>query len=197
MTDICKPNVWVNDGLSIGIQVTLIFVFLTVFFFSYVSKVEEEEFGKQMDIIADSIMDDVDDHLSDLVTKSSTIGKDNANIMINGILDLAQEKVVISTKKSVQDVLDKNNAVRFSAFSYLVIACLVIVVISAVLIMVGFCIPMYNNVRTAVIAVFFVAITELVFLKVIAARFISADPNKVKRDFGSVIVKWVDQNKKE
>jgi len=39
--------------------------------------------------------------------------------------------------------------------------------------------------------VFFVALTELVFLQVIAKNYISADPNKVKSAIADAIKKWV------
>lgn len=193
----CKQNILLNDAITVGIQVTLIFTFLTTFFFLYVIKIEKEEFGKQMDIIVDSVMDDLQGNIKDMINSHSTLSKDDMALIISGLIDVEKEKIAMDTKKSVKNVVEKNKEIEKKAYSILVTALLAMIIVSTGFIVLGFCIPLANNVKMSAIAVFFVALTELTFLKLISAQYISVDPYSVKRHLGEAVINWINKNKKD
>lgn len=192
---ICKlKNKWVNNGIAIAIQVSLIFAFLTIFFFTYVSRVEKEEFGKQMNIIVDNIMKDVNDDIHNILFNQTVLSNDDIFILINGIIDVSEKKVNISSKQAIEDVIKQNNEVKKNSIKSLGNVMGVVMLVSLILLILGFCLPILQNFKEALIAVFFVALTELTFLTFITKRFISADPNRVKRNLGDAIQKWIAKN---
>ena len=54
--------------------------------------------------------------------------------------------------------------------------------------------PIVQQIKEALIVVFFVALTELLFLQIVAKNYISADPNKVKAVIASAIKEWLQKN---
>lgn len=192
---LCKiKNKLVSNGIAIAIQVSLIFAFLTIFFFTYVSSVEKEEFGKQMDLIVDNIMKDVNDDIHNILFNQNVLSKDDIFILVNGIIDVSEEKVKISSKQDIEDIIKQNNEVKNNAIKSLGTIMGSVALVSLILLILGFCLPILKNLREALFAVFFVALTELTFLTFITKRFISADPNMVKRNLGDAIQKWIAKN---
>lgn len=192
----CKiNNHWVNDGIAIAIQVSLVFSFLTIFFFVYVTKIEKEEFKKQMNLVVDNIMDDVVNGMPNLLNSNSPLSKENTNILVNGIIDVMEEKITIEAKDSIQDIAKINSDVKSKAFSSLTTVLLGVVIIAVIFLILGFCIPIKQNIKEALIAVVFVGLTEFSFLTFIASKYISASPNKVKRNLGEAIQNWIAINK--
>ena len=192
----CKiNNHWVNDGIAIAIQVSLVFSFLTIFFFVYVTKIEKEEFKKQMNLVVDNIMDDVVNGMPNLLNSNSPLSKENTNILVNGIIDVMEEKITIEAKDSIQDIAKINSDVKSKAFSSLTTVLLGVVIIAVIFLILGFCIPIKQNIKEALIAVIFVGLTEFSFLTFIASKYISASPNKVKRNLGEAIQNWIAINK--
>lgn len=192
---VCKiKNKLASKGITIAMQVSLIFAFLTIFFFTYVSSVEKEEFGKQMDLIVDNIMEDVNDDIHNLIFNQTILSKDDIFIVVNGIIDVSEEKVNMSSKQAVEDIISQNNEVKKNAIKSLSTVMGIVVLVSIILLILGFCLPILKNLREALISVFFVALTELTFLTFITKRFISADPNRVKRNLGDAIQKWITKN---
>lgn len=192
----CKRNIFITDGIAIIIQVTFIFAFLTIFFFLYVSKVEKEEFEKQMNFIVDEIMVDIEDDLSSLINNQDYINNDQLTIVLNGIIDLVEQKIESSSDSSVKKVIEQNKEVKNKAYTMLYRVILFVTVISAFFYLLRFCIPILDDIKESIIAVFFVALTELVFLTFVTARYISADPNKVRKTLGESVKTWIKRNKK-
>lgn len=188
MSQTCKQNSWVIYGLSIAIQVTFIFIFLTVFFFSYVQIVEKEEFQKQLYLIVDNIMQGVEQN----ILNAHDINKQDKIVIINGIINTIQEKIVMDSRSDIENVMKQNKAVKMKAFKSLVVS---ISIITLFILLVGFCAPVKHQIKEAILIVVFVGITEYAFLQLIAKNYISADPNKVKRSFGKAIQDWVKNNK--
>jgi hypothetical protein len=50
------------------------------------------------------------------------------------------------------------------------------------------------QIKEAIIVVFFVALTELVFLEIVAKNYISANPNKIKAEVAQAIKEWLKDN---
>jgi hypothetical protein len=181
----------VHHGTMIIIQVSLMFAFLTLFFFMYVVNVEGEDFQKQLESIVDSMMKDVD------ISKFDTsIPKEELEEIISGVLQAVKEKNKHTTAESTAKVGEKNSTVQSNAFKTLGIVLSVSIGILALLWSLGFCFPMPSHIKEALIITFFVAVTELSFLTFIASKYKAADPNKIRESIGSSIVNWVTLHKK-
>ena len=192
----CKVNKWVINGVQMAIQITFVFAFLTVFFFVYVQEVEKSEFVSQMNLIVDNIMKDIEIDIPELINKQNQISKEDALVIISGVIDTLQEKIQMDATKNIHDIIIKNHAVKMKAFGSLMTVIAVVVIIAIITIISGFCIPIQYQMKEAMLIVVFVGMTELVFLELIAKRYISADPNKVKRELGISIQNWIKTNNK-
>lgn len=195
MTTICKTNHWVTHGIGIAIQVTFIFAFLTIFFFAYVQEVEKEEFKGQLNLIVDSLMEDIKTDLPKLINKQQ-LSQEDMLVITNGIIDVLQEKISVDATGTVKNVADMNRKVKMKALKSLVTVIVCVIVIAIIILLFGFCIDVTYQIKEAMLVVIFVGLTELVFLQVIAKNYISASPNKVKRDIGAEVQNWIKKNHK-
>jgi ABC-type multidrug transport system permease subunit len=181
--DKCTYNRYVSDGTQILTQVILIFAFLTVFFFTYVAKVEKEEFEHQIHIIVDEFMKDVD--ISDLPQDYDT------DFIIDAFFGGMNGNIKRTSVESVKEVNDMNDVVKINVYKKIVIFSLIVLLISLIAGWAGWCVSIKNNFKEGLYIVFFVGLTEYLFLTLIAANYISASPNMVKRLFGESIKKWI------
>lgn len=172
MTLLCKTNEWVINGNSIFIQVIFTVTFIIVFFFIYVSKMEKEKFKSQMNLIIDNI-------IKDSGIKDSRM----KNVILNCILE---QKI----NKNNQNYIVKN------ALKYISILFIIMIIISILLLLIGFCIPLINQIKKAIIIVIFTGITEIVFYYVITTNYISINPNKVTCSFYQAVQNWIKVNRK-
>jgi hypothetical protein len=181
--------------IAIAMQVSFIFAFLTVFFFLYVQKVEKEEFKKQIDIIVDNLSNDISAQIPNLIkNKGVDIDSNDSAIIINGIIDVIQEKMSKTPTKS--SVVEQNHHVKLTALRSLSAVFALVIGVSLLIILLGFCIPVSDQVKESMLIVIFVGITELTFLQLIAKNYISASPNRIKRELASAIQNWIKNNKK-
>jgi hypothetical protein len=186
----CKINEWPKDVIGMSIQIAFVFTFLTMFFFLYVQQVEKMEFISQMNLIVDTLMKDVEDNITPIKNN------DDFLVVLNGVIDVLEKNIIKDSKSSVKNVEELNIGVKTTAYKSLISFILVIVVIATCVLLLGFCIPLQYQLKKAIIIVIAVGITELVFLQIIAKNYISADPNKVKRELSDAIRKWIKTNKK-
>ena len=186
----CKINDWLKDVIGMSIQIAFVFAFLTIFFFLYVQQVEKMEFISQMNLIVDTLMKDVEDNITPIKNN------DDFLVVLNGVIDVLEKNIIKDSKSSVKNVEELNIGVKTTAYKSLISFILVIVVIATCVLLLGFCIPLQYQLKKAIIIVIAVGITELVFLQIIAKNYISADPNKVKRELSDAIRKWIKTNKK-
>lgn len=187
----CK-NHFVIDIVYVIVQIILVFSFLVLFYFLYVAKVEHDEFQKQIDMLVDSFADDL--KTSNFITLPDTnkISKDDLTVLLDGIIDTAQEKISRDSKSAI-DSINASNA-KLQKKSYIIVAILAVVL--AILSFSSFCVPIFGILKEALIIVFFVGLTEFIFLRIISARYISADPNNVKLAIGQAVNKWLKDNGK-
>ena len=188
MTYNCKGNSWLDEGFALIFQVVFIFTFLTVFFFAYVVKVEKDEFKEQINYIIDNILTN---KIKDLIP--SEISKEMVVAIIAGSIDTLEFKAKKGAESSVKDVLKNNDKVRKGAFKTLGIVIGVLIIITIILLIGRFCLwnGIAHQVNEALWVVLFVGLTELAFLTLVASKYKSAEPNKVKRQIGSAIITWI------
>lgn len=182
-----KNNLLIT-GFSLFIQVVFVFSFLVVFYFLYVTQIEKIDFGNQMDLIIDSLMEDVVN--AKIIPKDKI--DDNYKIIINGIIDTVEEDVKIKSQDAIKAVNDANDKLRNNMFK-LVAGIFAFIII--LLIIFRNYIPYYVVIKEAIIVTIFIGITELGFLTLISSKYISASPSKVKYQLAQSIHSWIQKNK--
>lgn len=183
-----KKNLLI-DGLSMFIQIAFVFSFLVIFYFLYVTKIEQDDFQEQMNLIIDDLMTDI--------INAKIIPKDdldsNYKIIISGIIDTLEEDIIVKTKDSVKSVNDSNTKLKNNMYK---IVGVILVFIVILLILLRNYIPYYTIIKEAIIVTIFIGLVEFVFLTQISSKYISADPNKIKYLLGQNIHNWIQKNKK-
>ena len=114
-----------------------------------------------------------------------------ASIIISGYLDFAEE---YSLKHSTEDdkrVSAQNNKIINKAFLWIVIACTVLLIITVILVLSGYCIPFKIYVKESFTVVFFVAVTEFIFLFFITRNYWSVNPVIVRDEIADVVQKYI------
>jgi len=192
---VCKYNHFVIDGVSITVQVAFIFIFLTVFFFAYVQEIEKQEFKIQLDLIVDNMTKDFENTLPALFEKQSEVTPEEIVVLVDGVISVIQEKIAIDSKGATSDIMEKNHKIKLTALHSLIMMISVTVGVCILILLLSFCIPITQQIKEAMLVVIFIGMTEFTFLQLIARKYISADPNKVKRTMCQAIQRWIAQNK--
>lgn len=191
----CTKNVWPKDIVSLAIQVTFVYTFLTIFFFVYVQKVEKEEFVSQMNLIVDTLFNDIKNDMPNLINTSYPVKQEDIVVLVDGIIGLFESKIAIDAQGTVKQVYEQNQNVKKSAFKSLIKFISIVVIFATIVILIGYCVPIKYQLKKALVVVIFVGLTELMFLQVVAKNYITADPNKVKRDLSTAVQRWIKKNK--
>lgn len=180
MVQCMSDNPIVNKSFYILLQVLFIFIFLTIFFFTYVHSIEKETFKTQMNIVVDDLA--LDMNIRPLVPKGQ---EDIATILLSESLDLARKNAEKSSASDDQKINDQNRHIRNKAFLWVGIATSVLLVIALGLYFTGHRVSFQIHIKEALIVVFFVAITELIFLTVITKKYWSVDPSQIRQKLGN------------
>lgn len=189
--DNCTDHPWITEALSIAIQVSFIFGFLTVFFFAYVQGVEKTEFKSQLELVVDSIYDQME---PEYMKKKDIKNPEQASVIAAGLIDYAEESITHKNQKIEAEINKQNKSIKYKAFKLLVGVIVILVAICSIILLLGFCVQLGTHVKEAMLVVIFVGITEFTFLMVIAKNYISADPNRVKRNISDNIMSWIKKN---
>lgn len=190
----CKESKLKNI-ISVVIQVTFIFTFLTVFFFLYVQGVEKSEFQDQLYIIVDDLMKDDKEELEKILSNSK-LNNDQKYVLIAGAIDMMEEKISQDAKNNVKSVNEQNYKTKLKALQYMIITILGVILLVNIFILFNICIPLEYQIKEAMIVIIFVGLTEFSFLQLIASKYISANPNDIKRTIGVAVEKWIQDNNK-
>lgn len=185
---LCNNEIFINT-ISIIVQVIFVFSFLVVFYFLYVTKVEQEDFKEQINLIVDDLMSDINEQLLDIIVNKGIekIKKEDIEVLMYGIIDTIEEKVSKSSADGIKQINDSNNKLRNNIYFILVgLLCIIIL-----LFVIFSCLPKYTIVKESIITVMFIGLTELIFLTFISGKYISADPNRIKNTLGVSIKKWI------
>lgn len=202
MLQICnKNNIYISKIVEMSIQILFIFSFLTIFFFMYVIKIEKEEFKHQMEYIIDTFMNDIlndilnNKRLNNIDNIKNIDNIDNVNIVLNGIIEITKEKIKNDSENIVKEVQEINKKIIKKAYKSVIIFTVIIILFILMFLLLGYCLNLRYDIKEAFIIMIFVGITELIFLKIIASKYISANPNAVKRDLTKSIMVWINKNK--
>lgn len=180
----------INKIFVIFLQIVLIFIFLTIFFFTYVGSVEKDTFKVQMNLIVDDLTTDI--NFSQFVPSG---GEDVATVILDGSLEVARRNSLNDDKEKDDDISKQNTKIKNKAFLCVGISLIILLIIVAILSMTSHCIPFHIHAKEAFIVVFFVALTEIFFLNVITKNYLSIDPSNVRHQISESIHNWI-KNKK-
>jgi len=169
------------------IQSCIVFIFLTVFFFSYVSSVEKEEFNKQLDYITDNIFEE---HKSSIIFPENK--KEITKIAIYGLIDNAEKQIEISNKDKKKEIDSINQQIIRNSI-YLVLLYTGISIIF--LIVLHFCkfeLNIVQNLKEGFFILFFVFLVEFLFLNIIAKNYIEGNSNLVINKVCTNIIRYIN-----
>jgi len=164
----------INFILNILVQVLCIFIFLTIFFFTYAAKKEGEIVKDQVNFLID---DTVGIHLNSMPDDLKKVLKSK----INSIEENTPENIANGIK-----IDNSNNAIKLKTTKILVvlsILVLLVVVISYFLSKKG--INFFKDLnlqkigKETIVIVLFVALTEYIFLTYIGSKYVSIDPHEI------------------
>ena len=190
MTIECLQISKIDGFFKIFIQVVLIFIFLTIFFFTYVNKIEKDSFKLQMDILVDDMFKNLDG--TNIVPEANK--QDVLNIL-NKTLDKQKTKVIEESKDSDDKINNSNKQITNNAFILVGVVCGVLSVTILITYLIGYCIPVHIHLRDAILSVFFVAMIELIFLSLVTKNYISIYPNSIKYKIGDSIQQYIINKK--
>lgn len=197
-------NQYVSIFSSVSIQVAIIFAFLAIFFFSYISTLENKEFKDQLDFVIDNIYKRYELDIKNLIDKYS-INQDKKDLLkmqIYGMIDLEEDKLKKESKKESDDIKIKNSDIISKATFYVKIIGYIslVIVISLFILMYNKydCIlPLKTYAKEAIALLFFIFIVEILFLNMIVKNYITANPNYIKNKIAQAIINYIDNNNKD
>jgi DNA-directed RNA polymerase beta subunit len=132
--------------------------------------------------------------IKDPNTGEFLIDKDQLAIVLSGLIDATSKKLELDLTTEIENYEKNNKNVKSMAFKYVRYALIALISISILLLFIGNC---YRNMvgemfMETLSVIMVVAVTELLFLETIGARYISADPNRVKRKLASSIIDYIN-----
>lgn len=171
-------------------QVMFIFIFLTIFYFTYVAGVEKNEFISQIDFIVDDLTTEGQQGIDNTL---KTVEGDRYTLLsvVDGLIDSLEQKAVDQTISTNNDIEVINEGVQTRSYELLAMICPAIFGIVVIFTILGYCTKLWSSVMQGLLAVGFVALTEFSFLMLITSQYQAADPNQVKRSFGTKVQEWI------
>lgn len=159
--------------VSIILNITFIAIFLGVFFFTYGVHVEEQIVKNSSIYIANTL-------------------KQDAKLLIpDSMYNEFVEKLIIPSPEQDENVVKNNNELLYK--SSIVLGTIFIIGISTVYVLCNkWKINFWTITKESLIILFFVAITEFIFMTLVVANYMSADPNYVKYSVLTRLKKFLD-----
>lgn len=183
----------VNEKISILsnslIQGSIVFAFLTFFFFTYVVNVEKEEFEKQVNMVVDVIFERYSEKFRLLLNNKLP------KTALYGVIDSTEEDFIKSSLKDTEELTKKNKEIISSSVKSVGIFIISTIFIIATLSFYGYCISFKDITKEAIFILFFIFLVEFTFINLIAKNYISANPNYVKNKIARSIIEYVNKKK--
>ena len=154
-----------KDLSTILLTVVFIGTFLSIFFFTYASKIEEQIVIKQMDYITNELLDNFDIVVTDDLRKN---------------IKIQLEKVKSIDLQSEDNEASENNKKIFSNTIKIIVPILLIVLLLTFGLSFVYNFSFKDILKQSIFILLVIAITEILFLNIFAKHYISADLNFVK-----------------
>lgn len=168
----CIINPYVKKSILIFLQVLIISIFLNIFFFNYVSFIEKISFENQINIIVDDFMEDFK-----IADRNLTY---NQKLSIMASLDYANNKNTFESKNILDKIKNNNKKLKTKAFEKINYAIIIFVIFLILIYLLNYCLGLSDIVIETVYVLLAVAITEFLFLNLIAKNYETINYNIVK-----------------
>jgi len=167
-------------------QSCIVFIFLTIFFYTYVSSIEKEEYQHQLERLVDDFFKSVD---------SISLQKDKENIVkmiIYGAIDTEEDQLDENTKETANLIDQMNSKVIDQSYSIVIIYIIMSLIFLFILYKFGDCFSLTDNLKEGLFILFFIFVVEFSFLNLIAKNYIASNLNTVKTMVAQVIINYVN-----
>lgn len=166
------------------VQIIFVFIFLTLFFYNYVSLVEKKEFGEQLELSVNSLYSENKDILKDVKNKINA-GENSEELTDKDIalltaLDAYKYKQYNINKEKDKNISDSNNKIKQKSYSLLYMAVGIITILLLLVVFSGICKSPKTILYESLLSIVAIAMTEVLFLNLIAKNYVSADNNYIK-----------------
>jgi len=151
---------------NILVALTIFSIFLSIFYFTYASNIENQILNIQIKNLIDNLTSNIKDF----------------NIDTNYLLNLIKNAKLPDLSKEDQDVTNSNSELIKKSLLMFGLFSLVTIIIIIILCYV-YKIDIIYILKINFILLIFVAITEIFFLNIIAKSYRSVDPNLIKKNF--------------
>lgn len=168
---------WPFFTISTLIQTLLAIIFITIFFFTYVSTVEKRIVIKQVENLVDDINKDTALFLNEDEMKSLS---DYARSVV---IDTSQDGDVISHNKNIKASTVKSLSIAFASIAFiLALACIF------------FKINLKELIGTGVVSIASIVLVEFIFTTFFVQGYQTLDENYVKLQFATTLQQYVSSN---
>lgn len=169
-------------------QSCIVFIFLTLFFFNYVSNIEKEEYQTQLELIVDDLFREL--NIKPIDDKSK---KDLIKAIIYGIIGIAEDEIDEITKPNVKMISDSNDLIIRQSYTLMSIYVIMSIVFLSILYIFGDCFSLSENFKEGFFMLLFIFLVEFLFLNLIAKHYIAGNLNMVKQSIVKVVIDYVNE----
>lgn len=113
-----KANERINHTINIAIHVLILFIFLTLFFFYYVSRISKRNIKK-------AFSDIIDKKINELLTETNKWNEkiDIVSVDWNEFNNLADD-IILNSQKEIPEIVENNNRLKY--ISIIIIFCMIL-----------------------------------------------------------------------
>jgi len=176
---------WLDEVIKIFMQIFFVVTFLSLFFFLYVTKVEQEIFQDQINLIVDSIYGDL------VSTIGIIVPPEGQKIMKKGFYDYISS-IQIQPQK-YDEITIQNESVLDQTKQLVLILGLTLFSIVIALIALRFCTDLSHHFFENIIVLSAIALTEFLFLNLVSRKYISSNPRKIELYFFQAIQQYAQK----
>jgi hypothetical protein len=188
------------------ILILMAFIFLTFFFFNYVTGFEEEEYVKQLNIVVDNIYeenkDDINEYKKEIDLKNPPIveGVKNSDLIFLGAIGTSNDIQDLKNTEETKRLKDANESIK--NMSYKLVLCACFIIFFTIFLFYALSSPdcdfttfLKNMSYENILGVMCIGLTEFMFLNIVTRNYISADSNLVKNKISKSLLDYIDKNK--
>ena len=173
------------------VQSCIVFTFLTIFFFTYVAKIERDEFKVQLDLIVDDIFIEYSDKIN-VMFPDNEDKKDALKTIIYGLLVYYDKKIEKTTMEENKKI-DNQNAEIIKDSIYIVLVYIIgCMYVLFVMYLCNVPFDMKEILKEGFLVLFFIFVVEFTFLNVIAKHYISGNANYVLQEITTTIINYIE-----
>lgn len=175
----CKiQSSWIEHMASIFMQVFMIFLFLTLFFFYYVVDVEKQVFDRQINLVVDNLMADWTGLIQLVMPVDPQQAQKTKQELINNLDEMIAD--MQKNQAQFQSIRDQNEQVKTLARNTLISFGILVGAVIISLFVLHYCLHPIKHFWENVMIIGVIAMVEYMFLEHVVRNYTSVDPLQVK-----------------